>query len=81
MSNNILYLYFKNACKGTTFCAHSQIKCTKTVFLCTIRWVLCTFPFLLFLTLSISTRYYQQKSVFLFCIVLAYSYLCTKIVK
>ena len=27
--------FSKKRCKGTTFCAHSQIKCTKTAFMCT----------------------------------------------
>ena len=27
--------FLKKRCKGTTFCAHSQIKCTKTTPMCT----------------------------------------------
>ena len=30
-------LFSKIGCKGTTFCAHSQIKCTKTAKMCTLR--------------------------------------------
>ena len=32
--------FFKIDRKGTTFCAHSQILCTKTVGMCTI-WLFC----------------------------------------
>ncbi len=29
--------FCKKRCKGTAFCAHSQIKCTKTAEMCTLR--------------------------------------------
>ena len=33
----------KSGCKGTSFCAHSQIKRTKTAKNCTFLPLLCTF--------------------------------------
>ena len=32
--------FFKKRCKGTAFCAHSQINCTKSADLCTL-WPIC----------------------------------------
>ena len=33
-------ILLKIGCKGTLFCAHSKIKCTKTTVLCT-DWPIC----------------------------------------
>ena len=40
MYNNEYSIFCKKRCKGSIFCAHSQIKCTKTIVMCTI-WLFC----------------------------------------
>ena len=42
--------FLQIGCKGTTFCAHSQIKCTKTAKMCTLR-LFCAMKYFLYLLL------------------------------